>query len=522
MQDATKNTLLTSRTVYLIILIHVAFWTLVPTLVNSNLPLDTIEALAWGDAWQLGYDKHPPLSAWLLEVAAIVGFRTDLAIYFLSQLFVGLSLLLTYKLSREWLNENQSAVATLILTGLWCYTYSSPEFNVNIAQMPCWVGGIFAFWRAIQTGRLGWWMLLGFCSAMAVLSKYLGGLMLVPMFAYALWHPQRRRIALSAGPYVAAITFVLLLLPHLLWMIDTDFATIRYGFKRAGLASMDAAQQSTSSVLDHVVNPLEFLAEQAGIVSSAVVLFLFSKPRRASRIAPEGGEASIQQPAKEARVFITVMALGPFVVLAIISLAIGADIRSMWTTPMVSMVGTLLSMHYTSTRTRAAERQFLLAVAIVMSTLLIAYTSTNLYARLNPTDGKRTTYPGNQFADDLTSQWRERFGTPLRIVIGDEWYGGNICWYSPDRPTLYHSADTRLSPWVDDEDVRRFGAVALWRVLQDKSGQPLPVDAFENELIKRFPNIIMLPPPQLQWNQRATNQPMPVKAAFIPPQASAP
>ena len=39
------------------------------TLVNSNLPLDTIEALAWASDIQWGYSKHPPLSAWFSGIS---------------------------------------------------------------------------------------------------------------------------------------------------------------------------------------------------------------------------------------------------------------------------------------------------------------------------------------------------------------------------------------------------------------------------------------------------------------------
>ena len=40
---------------------HLIVWTLIPSLANTNLPLDTIEALAWGNELQLGYDKYPPI-----------------------------------------------------------------------------------------------------------------------------------------------------------------------------------------------------------------------------------------------------------------------------------------------------------------------------------------------------------------------------------------------------------------------------------------------------------------------------
>ena len=40
---------------------HLVVWTLIPSISNNNLPLDTIEALAYGNELQLGYDKYPPL-----------------------------------------------------------------------------------------------------------------------------------------------------------------------------------------------------------------------------------------------------------------------------------------------------------------------------------------------------------------------------------------------------------------------------------------------------------------------------
>ena len=52
----------------LFLLFHLAIWTLIPTLSNVNLPLDTIEALAWGSDLDWGFNKHPPFSAFAVEV----------------------------------------------------------------------------------------------------------------------------------------------------------------------------------------------------------------------------------------------------------------------------------------------------------------------------------------------------------------------------------------------------------------------------------------------------------------------
>ena len=52
---------------YLFIFSHLLLWTLIPSITNTNLPLDTIEALAWGSNLDWGFSKHPPFSAFATE-----------------------------------------------------------------------------------------------------------------------------------------------------------------------------------------------------------------------------------------------------------------------------------------------------------------------------------------------------------------------------------------------------------------------------------------------------------------------
>ena len=52
---------------FLLVTVHLLMWTLIPSLTNKNLPLDTIEALAWGSNLDWGFNKHPPLALLLLK-----------------------------------------------------------------------------------------------------------------------------------------------------------------------------------------------------------------------------------------------------------------------------------------------------------------------------------------------------------------------------------------------------------------------------------------------------------------------
>ena len=53
---------------FIFALSHLLIWTVVPTITNKNLPLDVIEALAWGSNLDWGFNKHPPGSAFFPEV----------------------------------------------------------------------------------------------------------------------------------------------------------------------------------------------------------------------------------------------------------------------------------------------------------------------------------------------------------------------------------------------------------------------------------------------------------------------
>ena len=73
---------------YLFLFLHLLLWTLIPSLTNINLPLDTIEALAWGSNLDWGFNKHPPMSAFFSEIFFNIFGSQDWAFYLLSQIFV--------------------------------------------------------------------------------------------------------------------------------------------------------------------------------------------------------------------------------------------------------------------------------------------------------------------------------------------------------------------------------------------------------------------------------------------------
>src|SRR5690348_18364183 len=100
-----------------ILIVHAAVWTLLPTILYVNLPLDLIEALTYGREWQLGYDKLPPLPWWLIEVA-YQAFGVDWIYYLISQTIVLAAFWLVWLLARRLVGPGGALVAVLIVDGL--------------------------------------------------------------------------------------------------------------------------------------------------------------------------------------------------------------------------------------------------------------------------------------------------------------------------------------------------------------------------------------------------------------------
>ena len=115
-----------SNIFFVFVLSHLMIWTIVPSITNNNLPLDTIEALAWGSNLDWGFDKHPPMSAFFPEVFYKIFGAHDWAYYLLSQIFVLVAFYYVFKFGNEILGSISLAlISILLLTSIELSKFSS-------------------------------------------------------------------------------------------------------------------------------------------------------------------------------------------------------------------------------------------------------------------------------------------------------------------------------------------------------------------------------------------------------------
>jgi len=400
---------------YIFLIIHLIIWTLIPTLTNHNLPLDTIEALAWGSNLDWGFNKHPPASAFFVEVFYNIFGNKDWAYYFLSQIFVIFSFFIVWKFSYDLLSDKYFALlSVLLLEAIYYFNFTSPEFNVNICQLPFWSLTVYYSWKIYSKKKieLKECLLLGVFAGIGFLSKYLFLYLLISikfLFLYSIFI--KKDLKYSFQYLLPSIVFLVILTPHLIWLTNNDYITFTYGIHRTGLNEL--------SIIDHFKYPIVFIGKQIGILIPFFILIflLISKFKFTLKFNDKK------------LLFLLGINLLPIVFIFLTSLILGAKIRTMWMTPFYLFIGTLFVYILQSQINIKRIKNFYKVFIFLFLLSPISYA----YISIDQTN-KRTDYPGKEIAKKVQKKWNQEFNLPINVVLGDEWNAGNLSYHLKSRP----------------------------------------------------------------------------------------
>ncbi len=394
---------------YIFLTIHLIIWTLIPTLTNNNLPLDTIEALAWGSNLDWGFNKHPPMSAFLVEIFYQIFGAQDWAYYLLSQICVIISFFVVFKLAEEFFeNKVFCLLSVLLLEGIYFYNFTTPEFNVNICLMPFWSLTVLYLWKGFKDNKTIDWLLLGLFAGFGFLSKYLFIYLGLGIDIFLIYMIYKKKINFKC--LVSIISFLIVLLPHLNWLTENNYITITYGLDRTGTGDQN--------FLDHIIHPLVFLGKQIGILIPFFLMFLFLSSLK-SKFNFKDNKL----------LFLLAINIAPIAMVFLTSMIMGVKIRTMWTTPFYLFFGVLVIYIFQSQINLNKLKGFTTVFLILFIFSPFAYA----YVSVKETD-KRTDYNGKEIANFAQKLLDENDRIKPYKVFGNEWIAGNLCYHLESRP----------------------------------------------------------------------------------------
>ena len=411
----TNNARNINNIYYIFIIAHLIFWTLIPSLTNQNLPLDTIEALAWGSNLDWGFNKHPPMSAFFSEVFFQIFGSQDWAYYLLSQIFVLTSFYYVFKFSKEFFNNDLlGLISVLLIESIYFYNFTSPEFNVNVCQLPFWSLTVYFSWKIYNSKEINFTecFLIGLFAAFGFLSKYLFVYLLVSidlLFIYLIFIKREKKFDFK---YLITLeVFLIVLVPHLIWLNNNEFITVTYGLARTGLEQ--------SSLIDHIKFPLIFLIKQIGLLIPFLILVLLLIKKIKFKFNLKDKKL----------LFLLAINIFPILLMFLTSVITGSKIRTMWMTPFYLFFGTLFVYIF------QAQINFKKLKPFMVGFIFLFFLSPILYAYVSISkDDKRTDYPGKEIAIKTQYAWDQQFKSKINVVYGNEWNAGNLSYHLKSRP----------------------------------------------------------------------------------------
>jgi len=342
---------------------------------------------------------------------------------------------------------------TLALAFIPFFTWPTPEFNHNLAQMPLWPFALLLLHRLMTKPATRDWLLLAGLSAIGLYSKYVFGLLMLLMLLYMLASRQRG-LLVSPSAWLAAAVFAVLMLPHASWLVNHDFQTFQYLVERS---------ESASGNWEWLLNALDFLVVQ--LLNILLVIIVFWQLRR-----PLQTSDIVQRLLAPEQRFLLWFSVAPVVSVALLVMLSGGQARDMWAAPMLSLTG-LLIVHATGSDISERQIRRLFVIASALTVMLASlYGIKAIYGESRSGKPTRTGWPAVEMANTLTKFWASKTACPLRVINGENWLAGLAAYPMKDRPQVLINNDYLLSPWLDPLQVQRTGQLIIRDISKVKTG----------------------------------------------------
>jgi 4-amino-4-deoxy-L-arabinose transferase-like glycosyltransferase len=389
----------------------VVLWTLfdVVSLASVDAHPDVSEAILWAHNFAFGY-KHPPMTAWLYIVWFAVFPHQDWAADLLNVTVVAIGLAVTWRLLRDHLDKNRALFGLIALVLIPLYDLKTAILNANTVMIPFWAAALLFYLRARRGLGVFDAFLAGAFASLTVLGKYWAVFLVAGMAVASVFGPGTRRFWRSPAPYVMAAGLVIVIAPHVWWLVSERGGT-SYTFVRDSVVVSQSFGAALARSGHYLVSAMAY----------AIMPIIFLAALRPSRAAL----VEMVRPADDDRQQALLLFIVPLVLPAVVNSAIPYRLTADWTYPNWALLPVVL---YASrgivVDERAVARAGLVALAVTLAAIIAS--PVVAYARLMRSQDQYRTHFRQvaELADSIA-------GEPVQLFWGSADITGGLPFYLP-------------------------------------------------------------------------------------------
>jgi len=443
--------------VVIALLALVALWTLPMAGFYETPPWDNVEELFWGGSMQWGYYKHPPLPSWLMGLPVLLAGRQPWLTY-AAGVGCGVgALYIMWRWSLGMMPPMRAALAVLLGSLVTYHVQRATIFNHNTVQLLPMAGYWWMLWRVLRTPSAGGrfdWLWLGVFAALSMLTKYSALVQFAVGAGFIAWEGSWRDARVRRDLLRAAGVALLLMAPHLSWLLQHGDQTI--GYARHSM-------HPSGPLLKHVhPRPLRILLVQVARLSPMLLFVAWAWFTR------ERGAAQEQKTAHGGfdRRFLAWATFGPVCLVLAMSVLFNMRLVASWLSTFFLPVAVWAVMAVPGLEAERWTRRRWVGTLVAAAVLHVAgsfgqawidgvWSARNGYIT-------RANLPSGQIAEAVEAVWRERAGDrPLRLMVGDTWFTGAVVLHMDPDVQLLIDGDPRTSPWLPPDALAREGGMVL-------------------------------------------------------------
>jgi 4-amino-4-deoxy-L-arabinose transferase-like glycosyltransferase len=444
--------------------LHAVLWTLI--LINlkaaQDVHADVAEAFAWGQKFQLGYGKHPPLSGWVAGLWFKVFPVADWSTYALAMATLGCGLVISWLISLRVVDRRRAFFAVVTLALYPIFNFKGFKYNPDLLQLVTLPLLVLAYLNAFEKRTVTSGLWLGLAGALALMTKYWVLTMIGAIGLAALLHPERVKLLRSPAPWVAIATLCVAMVPHLVWLKQVDFVPLTYAGEVYGLSSRS---QSAQLVLGYIGHNLALLAVPVALAALALAWVppgwrtLRQRPSalfaRAWSHGPNPGVNTAQ--ALNIWIIQIVVAIGPPIGGLIFTIYMKTDwgISLFFLTPLALVA-------VPSLRLQRMALFNIAAIWLVVTFAALAASPAIAVREMTENANGATGYAArSQLARELTEAWHTRFHSRWAVVAGTTEIGEPMTFYSADHPAPFTPGELWSSGLTSLEQAKRLGFIGI-------------------------------------------------------------
>lgn len=203
----------------------------------ANILPDETYYWLWSRYPAASYYDHPPMVAWWMWLSTALFGNSPFGVRALSIASIVPLSWAVWLTARELFDRTVAAWSVVFLNATLLIGIGGMIATPDAPSVLFWALATVAFVLAVRSSQPLWWLVVGLCAGLGVLSKLTNLFFGVGVVLALLAHPRLRRWLATPWPWAGGAVAVLVVLPMVLWNAGHDWITFSHQFRRLPASS---------------------------------------------------------------------------------------------------------------------------------------------------------------------------------------------------------------------------------------------------------------------------------------------